>query len=538
MAPDIEARKADTEAHEMATNVKKEPEYLDFVQEATDSEHQMSLLQALQLYPKAAGWSVALSACLIMEGYDKSLLGSLYAFPAFKRQFGMEMPDGTYQVTAPWQAGLSNGAQVGSIIGLLGSGTLAERFGYRIVIMGSLVAMIAFIFLMFFAVNIEMLQAAYILVGIPWGVFQTITTTYAAEVCPTILRPYLTTFVNLCWVIGQLTAAGVLRAFVGDAGQWAWRIPYAIQWAYPVPILIAVYLAPESPWWLVRKGRLDDAEKSLQRLTSRKMQEVARFDPRKTVAMMVHTNEIEKAQVAGTSYMDCFRGVNLRRTEITCAVWAAQALCGNVFMIYSSYFYQLAGLPTEHAFSMTVGQYGMAFVGTLLSWVCIVYFGRRTLYATGLFTLFAILLIIGIISVTPASAGSSWGTASLVLVYTFTYDLFIGPICYSLVAEMPSTRLRPKTVVLARATFNICGIIDAVLMPYMLNPTAWNWGGKAGFFWAGSCLMCAVYMYLRLPEPRGKTYGELDVLFEQKVGARKFGKAKVNPVSGSVEISE
>jgi MFS transporter, SP family, general alpha glucoside:H+ symporter len=53
------------------------------------------------------------------------------------------------------------------------------------------------------------------------GVFQTLTTTYAAEVTPVVLRPYLTTYVNLCWVIGQLLAAGILKAFVSNNTQWA-----------------------------------------------------------------------------------------------------------------------------------------------------------------------------------------------------------------------------------------------------------------------------------------------------------------------------
>ena len=80
------------------------------------------------------------------------------------------------------------------------------------------------------------------------GVFQTLTTTYAAEVCPVTLRPYLTTYVNLCWVIGQLIASGVLKGFVGRSDQWAYRVPFAIQWIWPVPIFIACVFAPESPW--------------------------------------------------------------------------------------------------------------------------------------------------------------------------------------------------------------------------------------------------------------------------------------------------
>lgn len=126
-------------------------------------------------------------------------------------------------ISAPWQSGLQNGVQVGSIIGLAINGIVSEAFGYKKTMIGSLILMIAFIFLPFFAQNLETILAGGILQGIPWGIFQTLTVTYASEVMPTNLRAYLTTYVNLCWVIGQLIAAGVLRGFLERNDQWAYR---------------------------------------------------------------------------------------------------------------------------------------------------------------------------------------------------------------------------------------------------------------------------------------------------------------------------
>lgn len=68
----------------------------------------------------------------------------------------------------------------------------------------------------------------------------------------------------------------------------------------------------------------------------------------------------------------------------------------------------------------------------------------------------------------------------------------------------------------------------------MLNPTAWNWRGKAGFFWAGLAAVCLLWSYFRLPEPKGRTYGELDLLFERGVGARGFKGAEVDVFGDSV----
>ena len=53
-----------------------------------------------------------------------------------------------------------------------------------------------------------------------------------------------------------------------------------------------------------------------------------------------------------------------------------------------------------------------------------------------------------------------------------------------------------------------------------------------GFFWAGVNALLVTWCYFRLPEPKGRTYGELDVLFEHKVSARKFHKTNVDTFSG------
>jgi SP family general alpha glucoside:H+ symporter-like MFS transporter len=80
---------------------------------------------------------------------------------------------------------------------------------------------VAFVFILFFAKNLPMLLVGEILCGIPWGVFQTLTTTYASEVTPVALRAYLATYVNMCWVIGQFISSGVLRAMVNKT-DWEW----------------------------------------------------------------------------------------------------------------------------------------------------------------------------------------------------------------------------------------------------------------------------------------------------------------------------
>jgi SP family general alpha glucoside:H+ symporter-like MFS transporter len=495
-------------------------------QTATEFEAQMTVLEGIRLYPKAIMFSCILSLAIIMEGYDTALLGNFYALPQFNQRFGRRLSDGSYQLTSSWQSGLQNGAQVGEIAGLMIAGILADRFGYRKTILGALIMIIGCIFLFFFAQNIGMLFAAEVLAGIPWGAFQTLTTTYAADVTPIALRPLLTTFVNLCWVTGQLIAVGVLRGLLTRPGQWAWRIPYAIQWIWPLPIIVGVFLAPESPWWLVRKGRLEEAKKALLSLT---VKSNTNFNVDNTVATMVYTNELEVSVSSGTTYWDCFKGYNLRRTEIACVVWITQVFCGIWFGGNIVYFLEAGGFAANKSFDFGIGETCLGFVGTVVSWFIMPHVGRRRLYLVGLSTMFTILLLIGFMGIPAPQSGLNWASAACLIVFVFVYDLTVGPVCYCLVSEMPSTRLRVKTVVLARNAYNIASIVANFLNPPILNPSAWDLRGKGGFVWCGFCFMSLVWSFFRLPEPKGLSPAELDVLFEQGLRARQFSKVNANP---------
>ncbi|KAJ8098983.1 major facilitator superfamily domain-containing protein [Lipomyces tetrasporus] len=262
----------------------------------------MTPREAFKIYPKAVAWSILLSAAITMEGYDTILLGSFYGFPSFVQKFGTLQPDGTYSISAAWQAGLSNGAQVGEIVRLFYAGYASERFGYRKTMISALLAIIAFIFIQFFAPNIQTLQAAYVLCG-------------------------LTSYVNLCWVIGQLLASAVLRLKLSVNGVWAYRGCYAVQCT-----------------------RSDS-------------------NTEQKVAMMFYTNELERKAAEGTSFLDCLKRTDLRRTEIASVVWFTQAFCGTALIGYSTYFYEQAGLPTTQSFNFTLIQSSIGIIGTIFSWI-------------------------------------------------------------------------------------------------------------------------------------------------------------------------
>ncbi|KAK7421221.1 hypothetical protein QQX98_002351 [Neonectria punicea] len=219
----VEACRASSDSQDLKVNQVQQ------AKNATDREHDPSLKEAVQLYPKAIGFSLLFSTAIIMEGYDLALIGAVYGYTAFQNKFGDQPgPNGNKVISADWQTYIQNGGMVGQIVGLYINGWISDRFGYRKSMLGSQFLMIALIFIPFFAQNIQTIPAGNILLGIPWGIFQTLTISYASDVAPVILRPYLTTYENMCWVIGQLISAGVLRGFLRVEGDWSYRVPFAM----------------------------------------------------------------------------------------------------------------------------------------------------------------------------------------------------------------------------------------------------------------------------------------------------------------------
>jgi SP family general alpha glucoside:H+ symporter-like MFS transporter len=106
---------------------------------------------------------------------------------------------------------------------------------------------------------------------------------------------------------------------------------------FPTPLAVLIFLAPESPWWLVRKGRLDQAAKSVERLARR-----SQINSKESVAMMRRT--IDRESDVSPNLLELFKGTDLRRTAIVCGIYAAQNLAGNLIANQAVFFFERTSL--------------------------------------------------------------------------------------------------------------------------------------------------------------------------------------------------
>jgi SP family general alpha glucoside:H+ symporter-like MFS transporter len=338
----------------------------------------------------------------------------------------------------------------------------------------------------------------------------------------------------MCFAIGQFIGAGVVQSLLSRNDQWSYRVPYAVQWIWPAPLVLFALFMPESPWWLVRNRKYDAALKTIQRLTVGGEKDNAR----KTLAMMIHTDDLERNIEEGSSYLDCFKGSNLRRTEIACITFAGQVLAGSQFAYSGTYFFEQAGMSPSNAYKLGLGGTAIAFVGTVLSWFLMKVLGRRTMYLGGMALMSIYLIIIGFLTLASHNNGVEWTQSALCVIWLFTFSLTVGPMGWAIAPEVSSTRLRSKTICLARNTYYIAIVVANTIEPYMMNPAAWNWRGKTGFFWFSFAFVTFLWGFFRLTETKGRTFEELDIMFAAKVPTRKFKHYHVDAYAEDLAIKD
>lgn len=132
-------------------------------------------------------------------------------------------------------------------------------------------------------------------------------------------------------------------------------------------------------------------------------------------------------------------------------------------------FLRQAGFSEIQAFNVNISLSACYIIGGIICWILFPHFGRATIYMSGMTIMFMILVVIGGLGFTHGT-GSSLAIGILLVFSTLVNMITIGPVCYPIVAETPSGRLRYKTVSIGRFVYNLTGIFNNSVTPRMLSP--------------------------------------------------------------------
>jgi sugar porter (SP) family MFS transporter len=445
------------------------PEYLEYSQGRTAKTFWRSIL-----------WAVAISFGAIFDCYAVIVPNNVIGNVAFVQQFGsVRGPTGAIIAINPNV--LSNWSLVsllGTIVGLSLGSTVGDRFGRKIAFWVLTVLLVVAVVLSLVAKNTLTWGARGVFAGLAQGVLQANLVPYLSEIAPPKIRGAFLSGYSFFWGMGSLVGAIALYAAeIIDPLNWK-QVFYA-QFVFLGLFIPAVVFIPESPWWLIRKGREAEAKKSMQKLYGN----VAVYDIDKEYKSILTTIDKERHNASSDSgaewrlYLDCFKGTNLRRTFVATIPIATQAFSGVIlFYGYTVYFFQQAGYPKPFEASLIYN--AIALVGLMGSFFTLDFFGRRPTLIGGSAICAVCCWALGGIGFMSTPNGV--GLVSLACLWVFFYNLSLGPMGYNYVGEVPTQRLRSKVASIAFALYAAFNIVFAYIVPYMLSPLEWNWGIKSG----------------------------------------------------------
>uniref|UniRef100_M4CVD7 Major facilitator superfamily (MFS) profile domain-containing protein n=1 Tax=Brassica campestris TaxID=3711 RepID=M4CVD7_BRACM len=392
---------------------------------------------------------------------------------------------------------------VGSIVGAIASGQIAEYIGRKGSLMIAAIPNIIGWLCISFAKDTSFLYMGRLLEGFGVGIISYTVPVYIAEIAPQNMRGGLGSVNQLSVTIGIMLAY-LLGLFV------PWRI-LAVLGTLPCIVLIpGLFFIPESPRWLAKMGMTDDFETSLQVLRG--------FE----TDITVEVNEIKRSVASSTKRSSTVRFVDLKRRRyyfplmVGIGLLVLQQLGGiNGVLFYSSTIFESAGVTSSNAATFGVG--AIQVVATAISTWLVDKAGRRLLLTISSVGMTISLVIVaaafylkGFVSpdsdmYSMLSILSVVGVVAMVV----SFSLGMGPIPWLIMSEILPVNIKG----LAGSIATLANWFFSWLITMTANLLlAWS-SGATFTIYGVVCAFTVVFVTLWVPETKGKTLEELQALF-------------------------
>ncbi|TKX19059.1 alpha-glucosides permease-like protein [Elsinoe australis] len=488
-----------------------------------------SLWQATKRYPKVVLYGFGLTFGSLLYGYDTAVVGNVSSMLPFMRDFGQVL-NGRPLIPATWLALWKAVGPVGAMLGAVMAGIAQDKLGRRLsLVIGTIVVSIgvAICFVSNLPRDMTGKRTAFLVgkIVLGTGVGQIITTTqtFMSEIVPTRLRGPIMSLIPAFTLLGQLIGAVVIATQRYSRSSSAYLIPLASQWAFALGPLVVCAIMPESPIWLIRKGKTDKAMTAIRRLRKKDENIMLVYEEMcRTVAGgdQLHQNESSEDRRPPT-FKDCFSCTERRRTFISLWAYTTPQLWGVTLLANSSYFVQMVGMDTANSLLFLVVGIVLGLIANLVSTWLISKSGRRPLMLSTLSVLTLLWLGMGIAGCFQGVI-VVWYTAVTMMVVITVAGLGVWPSSYAVGAEVSSIRLRAKAQGLGWLISSLWTAVFSICLPYAYNPDAGDLKSKTGFIFVALSIIGMAVTYFVVPEMKDRKPTEIDRMFELGLSARKF----------------
>ncbi|KAJ5974415.1 hypothetical protein N7481_011625 [Penicillium waksmanii] len=456
-----------------------------------------------------------------MFGYDTIVNGASISMPAFMMYFGEKDATGLY-LPSLWTALWTSMSALAQALSATGTGFLADRIGRKWVGITAGLISLAGASVQYTAKTRISLLGGKIVGGLGIGMSMACGMTYASEVVPPRLVPIVQQAMVVFILIMQAVAMGVIRIFVPDITEKAFRTVFAIQWAVGGIVTIAYAIAPESPVYCIINKREESAKKLFKWLYLDETDRQERYNH------LVKTIEEENSQreASQASYLECFQGVNFRRTFTMMFLFSLVNLGGGPFLSQSIYFLISVGLPVIHVFDISIGGFGLAIIIIIASGFCSKNVRRRNTLLWGCVVNLLFNFIVGALYFAHGT-GPKWAIAIFMNVLISLQSSLMQAPGWSIATEISSYRLRAKSMSLGMMAQTLSTWLVTFVVPYMYNVDSGNLGARTGFVFAGASALLTWGAWSIVPDTTGLSTEDIDKFYDAKVPAKQFAKHKM-----------
>ena len=305
------------------------------------------------------------------------------------------------------------------------------------------------------------------------------------------------------------------------------RVVILCQLLVPIGYIAFYALIPESPRYLIYRGRFEEAEQVLRSLSN--YPDTIPYEVELLKAQAEEQQELHKA----TSIWDCFRGSNRRRTIIAIGVQVLQQAQGVSFIQnFIVTFMEQLKFPDPLRTNLMVT--GCSFAVHIITFFSFDKVGRRYSLCIGSILLGGTMFGTGIaIATGDTSTGSSpAATASIALLILWycMYGFTWGPGCWVVAGEVGTGQLRERTLFLASMGSFLTSVPINFVNPYVQA----RLGGSVTFIYGGFSVVALIWVFLMVPETRGRSLEELDDMFQAQVPTRQFKKYECSGIGAHI----
>jgi SP family arabinose:H+ symporter-like MFS transporter len=441
-----------------------------------------------------------------------ALGGFLFGFDTAVISGTVSLVKHDFNLNANYEGWFVSCALLGCIIGVSISGKLSDKYGRKIVLILSAILFLASALGCMFSGSFTVLVAFRLIGGLGIGVASMVSPLYISEFSPSRFRGMMVSLYQLALTIGIVLAYFSNAYLANHAGgsfgsdgmnkifsAEVWRAMLGLG-ALPAAIfLIALFMVPESPRWLLLRGKEQKAKDILVKIDG--------ADAAKSEISAFKASGDEASQ---GSLKELFKPVYRRALLIGLLLPFMSQVCGiNAVIYYGPKILEQAGFTLNNALGgqVTIGLVNVVF--TFVAIFTIDKWGRRPLLFTGIGGAVIALLVIGALF----ALGITSGPWILIFIISFIacFAFSFGPVCWVVVGEIFPNAIRGKAMALATLSLWIGNFLVGQLTPLMLEGLGSSWT-----FWLFAlCCSPALWVTWKLiPETKGKSLEMIETFWK------------------------